>query len=92
MTAVPTLSKFPTDLLQQFQAIENAKTACLVQIEVGFMIGGGRLNCSDETILETCCSYHWAAVTLDYQFFADPAYNSDRGPVSVITARYRAQF
>jgi high affinity Mn2+ porin len=31
-------------------------------------------------------------VTFDYQFITNPAYNRDRGPVSVIGARLRAQF
>src|SRR5262249_39828091 len=34
---------------------------------------------------------NWRA-TLDYQFIANPAYNRDRGPVSVIGTRLRAQF
>ena len=33
----------------------------------------------------------WRA-TIDYQFIADPAYNSDRGPVSVFSERLRTQF
>jgi len=31
-------------------------------------------------------------VTFDYQFITNPVYNRDRGPVSVIGARLRAQF
>ncbi|MFZ0236306.1 MAG: carbohydrate porin [Xanthobacteraceae bacterium] len=31
-------------------------------------------------------------MTLDYQFIVNPAYNSDRGPVSVIGARVHAEF
>jgi high affinity Mn2+ porin len=31
-------------------------------------------------------------VTLDYQFINNPAYNRDRGPVSVVGARLRTQF
>ena len=30
-------------------------------------------------------------LTLDYQFIANPAYNRDRGPVSVVGARLRMQ-
>jgi high affinity Mn2+ porin len=29
---------------------------------------------------------------LDYQFIVNPAYNSDRGPASVVAARMHAQF
>jgi len=31
-------------------------------------------------------------MTLDYQFIDNPGYNQDRGPVSVIATRLRAQF
>ena len=31
-------------------------------------------------------------MTLDYQFIVNPAYNRDRGPVSVIGTRLHAQF
>jgi high affinity Mn2+ porin len=67
----------------------------LAQGGLGILIGDGQLNYSNEKILETYYSYalnKWSFVTLDYQFFLDPAYNSDRGPVSVVTARYHAQF
>ena len=30
--------------------------------------------------------------TLDYQFITNPAYNTDRGPVSVFGARIHTQF
>lgn len=30
--------------------------------------------------------------TLDYQFIVNPAYNRDRGPVSVIALRLHTQF
>jgi high affinity Mn2+ porin len=33
-----------------------------------------------------------ARLTFDYQFVDNPAYNQDRGPVSVIGTRLRAQF
>jgi high affinity Mn2+ porin len=33
----------------------------------------------------------WRA-TVDYQLITNPAYNQDRGPVSVIATRVRAQF
>jgi high affinity Mn2+ porin len=61
----------------------------------GFIIGDGALNYAPETILE---AYYLLAVTdaivltADYQFVANPAYNADRGPVSVISARAHVQF
>jgi hypothetical protein len=33
-----------------------------------------------------------STVTFDYQFIVNPAYNRDRGPVSVISARVHAEF
>jgi high affinity Mn2+ porin len=31
-------------------------------------------------------------VSLDYQFIANPAYNTDRGPVNVFAGRFHWQF
>ena len=58
---------------------------------LGIVIGDGQLNYRPEKILE---AYYWlslsktSSLTFDYQFFADPAYNADRGPVSVFTGRF----
>ncbi len=56
----------------------------------GFMIGDGRINYSPETILELY--YRWTvyrgfALTPDYQFVVNPAYNADRGPIHVLALR-----
>jgi high affinity Mn2+ porin len=63
---------------------------------LGILIGDGRLpHPGPEQIIE---SYYSAAVlkfahlTLDYQWIGHPAYNRDRGPVSVIAVRLHAQF
>jgi len=61
----------------------------------GILIGDGRLNYSSERILETYYSIALRGamtLTLDYQFVANPAYNADRGPVSVMAARFHAEF
>ncbi len=62
---------------------------------LGILIGDGALNYRPENILETYYSYSlntWSAVTFDYQFVADPAYNADRGPVHIFAGRYHAEF
>ena len=63
---------------------------------LGILIGEGRLDHYDrENVVE---AYYAAKVrdgiqaTLDYQFIANPAYNADRGPVSVFGARLHAEF
>jgi high affinity Mn2+ porin len=62
---------------------------------LGILVGDGQLpNPGLEQILETYYSFplgYWRA-TFDYQFIVNPAYNRDRGPVSVIGARVHAQF
>jgi high affinity Mn2+ porin len=62
---------------------------------LGILVGDGRLpNPGAEKIIEMYYSlpiFSWR-VTFDYQFIANPAYNRDRGPVSVIGTRLRAQF
>ena len=63
---------------------------------MGILIGDGQLpNYGTEDILETYYSAQltgWLTATADYQFIANPAYNRDRGPVSVLGARLHAQF
>jgi high affinity Mn2+ porin len=62
---------------------------------LGILIGDGKLpHAGPEQIIET---YYSAAVwkfvhlSLDYQWIAHPAYNRDRGPVSVVAVRLHAQ-
>jgi len=56
----------------------------------GFIIGDGRLNYGHEKVLET---YYSLAVgkglvlSPDFQYVANPAYNRDRGPVSIYAVR-----
>jgi high affinity Mn2+ porin len=62
----------------------------------GFIIGDGKLtNYSTENIAE---AYYSAKlnknllVSADYQFVANPAYNADRGPVSLFAIRAHIEF
>jgi high affinity Mn2+ porin len=62
---------------------------------LGILVGDGVLpNPGHEKIIETYYSFPLFAwrMTLDYQLIINPAYNADRGPVSVIGTRLRAQF
>lgn len=56
----------------------------------GFILGDGRLNYGLEKIFETYYTAHvWRglSVAFDYQHIADPGYNRDRGPASVMSFR-----
>lgn len=61
----------------------------------GLLIGDGRLNYGNERILET---YYALALnkaftfTADYQLIVNPAYNADRGPVSIFSGRLHGEF
>ena len=63
---------------------------------LGLLIGDGRLpHPGDEGIIESYYSVslaHFIEVGADYQFVNNPAYNRDRGPVSIFAARLHAQF
>ncbi len=75
--------------------LSNPHRAFLAAGGLGLIIGDGKLNYRKEKILETYYAYKidkWTTLTFDYQFFVDPAYNADRGPVSVFAARLHAEF
>jgi high affinity Mn2+ porin len=63
---------------------------------LGGIIGDGALpNAGPEQILEVYYSipvFSFARLAADYQFVNNPAYNRDRGPVSVFGLRARVQF
>jgi high affinity Mn2+ porin len=63
---------------------------------LGILIGDGRLpDPSSERIFETYYALRVAepfTVSLDYQYLVNPAYNRDRGPVSLFAARLHAEF
>ena len=62
---------------------------------LGILIGDGQLNYRNEKILEAFYAYSVSSgvtVTFDYQAIANPAYNADRGPVSIFSTRLHAEF
>jgi high affinity Mn2+ porin len=62
---------------------------------LGILVGDGQLNYRREKILEAYYAYSlnkWATLTFDYQFVNNPGYNADRGPVSVFSGRFHAEF
>ena len=76
--------------------ISNAAQAYFAPGGLGILIGDGRLpHYGSETVMET---YYDAQLVkgvhaaLDYQFIANPAYNADRGPVSVLGFRLHGEF
>jgi high affinity Mn2+ porin len=62
---------------------------------LGLLIGDGQLNYRPEQILEAYYAYQVTknfTVTADYQFVNNPAYNADRGPVSIFACRLHGEF
>ena len=62
---------------------------------LGPLIGDGALNYRRERIFETYYAYalnKQITLTADYQFIVNPAYNADRGPVSIFSGRFHAEF
>jgi len=61
----------------------------------GILVGDGNLSYGLEKIMETYYDFQvWKTVhgALDYQFIEDPAFNRDRGPVSVVATRLHWEF
>ncbi|HET7084494.1 MAG TPA: carbohydrate porin [Rhizomicrobium sp.] len=76
--------------------ISNAARNYLAAGGLGVLVGDGRLpRYGGETVVET---YYDAQIAkginaaLDYQFIANPGYNADRGPVSVLGFRLHGEF
>jgi high affinity Mn2+ porin len=62
---------------------------------LGPLIGDGQLNYRRERILETYYAFTLnkaLTFTADYQFVTNPAYNADRGPVSIFSGRLHGEF
>jgi high affinity Mn2+ porin len=76
--------------------ISNVHEAFLNDGGLGIVVGDGKLpHPGLEQIIETYYSLQLAKgywISPDYQFVVNPAYNLDRGPVSVLGVRLHAQF
>jgi high affinity Mn2+ porin len=76
--------------------ISHAAKEYLAAGGIGGIVGDGQLpEAGPEQILETYYSvavFSFAHVTADYQVINNPAYNRQRGPVSVFSLRLHAQF
>jgi high affinity Mn2+ porin len=62
---------------------------------LGILIGDGALNYRPERVVEAFYAYSVnkaATVTFDYQYFVNPAYNADRGPVSIFATRIHVEW
>jgi high affinity Mn2+ porin len=62
---------------------------------LGILAGDGKLTYGPEKLLETyydVAVWKTVHVAVDYQFISDPAFNSDRGPVSVFGGRLHWDF
>jgi len=75
--------------------ISNAERDFFAAGGLGILAGDGTLHYGWEKLLETYYDFQIcnnAHVSLDYQFIDDPAFNRDRGPVSVFAVRIHWQF
>lgn len=77
-------------------AISHAAQDYFAAGGIGILIGDGRLpHYGLENVLEAYYSarvFSWFTATADYQWMENPAYNSDRGPVSFFGLRFHGEF
>jgi high affinity Mn2+ porin len=75
--------------------LSDANRAFLAAGGNGLLIGDGQLNYRTERILEAYYAYAVDTnftITADYQLITNPAYNADRGPVSIFSGRLHGEF
>jgi high affinity Mn2+ porin len=79
-----------------YNRISKAEQQYLNLGGLGSFVGDGiLLNPQAENVLEAYYSWRLAASTtfsLDYQLFANPAFNGDRGPINIFAGRLHWQF
>jgi high affinity Mn2+ porin len=80
----------------EMAGISKSAQAYLAAGGLGILIGDGRLpDYANEAVLETYYDVQLIKgvnAALDYQFIANPGYNADRGPVSVLGFRLHGEF
>ncbi len=72
--------------------LSSVHAAYLAAGGIGTWLGDGKLNYGSERIFEVYYAHRifsHETITLDYQKIANPGYNRDRGPVNVISLRFR---
>ncbi len=88
----------PHDTLGLAGVLSGASRANQAFLEAGgedILDGDGKLNYGWEKVLEAYYDFDvWrnTHLTLDYQFVDNPAFNRDRGPVSILGARLHWEF
>ena len=88
----------PTDTVGLAVAVHEASGAAkqfFAAGGLGILVGDGQLvHSGPEHIVETYYSlavFRFAKLSLDYQFVGHPAYNRDRGPVSIVGLRVHGE-
>ena len=82
-------------ILGNLAGASSAQQAFLKAGGTGILNGDGNLTYAPEMSLETYYDFAIAKSThfaLDYQFFANPAFNHDRGPVNVFAGRLHWEY
>jgi high affinity Mn2+ porin len=88
----------PEDTIGMAGIVSGTSRASQTFLEAGgtgILDGDGALNYASEKVLETyydCKLAKHLNGALDYQFVDNPAFNKDRGPVSVFAARLHFEF
>ncbi|HXP90424.1 MAG TPA: carbohydrate porin [Fibrobacteria bacterium] len=81
-------------LAEAVDGISQVHQDFLARGGTGFVVGDGALSYAPESILEAyyaAALLSWLTVSGDYQFVANPAYNRDRGPVSIFAIRVHSE-
>ena len=76
-------------------SVSGAARAYFAAGGLGVLIGDGQLSYGSEKIVETYYAMRLNShftFSLDYQHAENPAYNRDRGPVSIYGVRVHAEF